>query len=73
MIDPCKLTIGSLLKHEGNYCRVIMLEEKDNEGKADVEITCRYLDLTQTVKGFIDFYIASNEKITTKAAGRKKR
>ncbi len=62
MIDPCKLTIGSLLKHEGYYCRVICLEEKENAGKTDVEITCQYLDKAKTVKGFASYYTASNER-----------
>ena len=52
MFDPCKLTIGSRLKHEGNYCKVVALEEKElADGTTDVEITCKYLDNSKTVKG----------------------
>ena len=63
MIDPCKLTIGSRLKLEENYCRVIALEEKELvNGTAGVEITCKYLDNTAIVKGFSDTFTAPGER-----------
>lgn len=72
MIDPCKLTIGSRLKHEGNYCKVICLEEKELvDGTTDVDITCKYLDNTKVVKGFSDYYTTPHDR--TAGSSKKKK
>lgn len=63
MFDPCKLTIGSRLLHEGNYSKVIALEEKElTDGTTEIEITVKYLDNTKTVKGYSDTFTAPGEK-----------
>ena len=47
------------------------LEEKElADGKTDVEITCRYLDNSKTVKGFSDLFTLPHEK---SVSNRKKR
>ena len=50
---------------------LIALEEKEPaDGKTDVEITCRYLDKTKTVKGFSDLFTLPHERSTSKGKNK---